>query len=140
MSCDPDDRRRKRFKRLEDAFFDYVVGKIDIYKREFCVSFDHTETSKKCARIDGIVIGDGVIVCVEVDENGHKDYECDEHRMHLVNGELLQLYPDHNIAWVRVNPTAKTTKTRNDRFDDVIKTINCILHTRKTEVVYIGFS
>lgn len=65
------------------------------------------------------------------------DYECDEHRMHLVNGELLQLYPNHNVAWVRVNPTAKS---RNKRFDEVIKSVNCILETKKTEVMYVGFN
>lgn len=140
LSCDPDDGRRKRFKRLEGEFFEYITGKIVVQKREFRVNFDQTHTSKKFARIDGIVIGDGIIVCIEVDEDGHKDYECDEHRMHLVNGELLQLYPDHNIAWVRVNPTAKSTKTRNKRFDDAVKSVNCILETKKTEIVYIGFN
>ena len=140
LTCDPDEGRRKRFRYLENAFFDYIVGKIVVHKREFRVNFDQTHTSKKFARIDGIVIGEGIIVCIEVDEDGHKDYECDEHRMHLVNGELLQLYPDHNIAWVRVNPTAKSTKTRNKRFDDAIKSVNCILETKKTEIVYIGFN
>lgn len=140
MSCDPDDGRRKRFKHLEGEFFDYITGKIDIHKREYRVNFDQNDTSKKFARVDGIVIGDGIVICIEVDEDGHKDYQCDEHRMHLVNGELLQLYPDHNIAWVRVNPTAKSTKTRDKRFDDVIKSVNCILETKKTELVYIGFA
>jgi len=140
LSCDPDDGRRKRFKRLEGEFFEYITGKIDIHKREFRVNFDQNDTSKKFARVDGIVIGDDIVVCIEVDEDGHKDYECEEHRMHLVNGELLQLYPGHNIAWVRVNPTAKSTKTRNKRFDAVIKSVNCILETKKTEVVYIGFN
>jgi hypothetical protein len=140
MSCDPDEGRRKQFKCLENAFFEYIAGKIDIHNREYRVNFDQNVTSKKFAKVDGIVIGDGIVVCIEVDEDGHKDYECDEHRMHLVNGELLQLYPDHNIAWVRVNPTSNSTKTRNKRFDDVIKSIICILETKKTEVVYIGFN
>ena len=140
MSCDPNDARRKLYKRHEEAFFDYVKGKIDVHKREYRVNFDQNETSKKFARVDGIVIGNGIIVCIEVDENGHQDYECDEHRMHLVNGELLQLYPDHNIAWVRVNPSVKSKKTRDKRFDDVIKSVNDILETKKTELVYIGFA
>ncbi len=139
MSCDPNDARRKRYKLHEEAFFDYVKDKIDVHKREFYVNFDRNETSRKFARVDGIVIGDGIIVCIEVDENGHRDYDCDEHRMHLVNGELLQLYPDHNISWVRVNPSVKTTKTRNKRFDDVIESVNYILKKCDTRVVYIGF-
>lgn len=147
MSCDPDDGRRKRFKRYENEFFDYVNGKLDIHKREFHVSFDQTDTSKKFARLDGIVFGDGIIVCIEVDEDGHDNYDCDEHRMHLVNGELLQKYPEHNIAWVRVNPmvpckeqwSPKAVNIRNKRFDDVIETVNDILITKNTELKYIGF-
>jgi hypothetical protein len=139
MSCDPDDRRRKRFKLHEEAFFDYVKDKIDVHKREYHVKFDQNDTSNKFARLDGIVFGDGIIVCIEVDENGHRDYDCDEHRMHLVNGELLQLYPDHNISWVRVNPSVKSSKTRNKRFDDVIESVNDILKRRDTRVVYVGF-
>jgi hypothetical protein len=147
LSCDPDDGRRKRFKRLEGEFFEYITGKIDIHKREFRVNFDQSDTSKKFARIDGIVIGDGIIVCIEIDEDGHENYECDEHRMHLVNGELLQKYPDNDISWVRVNPNVpcedqwsqKAVNIRNKRFDDAIETINNILMTKNTELKYIGF-
>ena len=139
MSCDPNDARRKLYKRYEEEFFAYVKNKLDVHKREFRVAFDPTETVKKFARLDGIVFGDGVIVCLEVDENGHQDYECDEHRMHLVTAELLQKHPGHVVSWVRVNPSVKSTKTRNKRFDDVVMTVNDILKTRDTRVVYIGF-
>jgi hypothetical protein len=147
LSCDPDDSRRKRFKKYEDDFFTYVQDTLDIQAREFCVNFDSNETSKKCARIDGIVMKDDIIVCIEVDEDGHQEYDCDEHRMHLVNGELLQKYPKKNIAWIRVNPTvsideqwsADAIKIRNGRFDEVIKKVNEILLSKNTELVYIGF-
>ena len=147
MSCDQDDDRRKRYKLHEEAFFEYVKDKLDVHKREFHVFFDQNETSRKFARLDGIVFGDCIIVCIEVDENGHQDYDCDEHRMHLVTGELLQRYPDHNIAWIRVNPTIGTKnewsdpskKKREKRFDDVIKSVNDILKTRNACVKYIGF-
>ena len=102
MSCDPNDARRKLFKRHEEAFFAHVKDKLDVHKREFRVSFESTETNKKFARLDGIVFGDGVIVCLEVDENGHREYEDDEHRMHLVTMELLQKYHGHVVSWVRV--------------------------------------
>ena len=150
MSCDPDDSRRKRYKRYEDSFFDYVSDKLDVHKREFRVTFDQNDTARKCARLDGIVFGDGVIVCLEVDEDGHQgggDYECEEQRMHLVNGELLQLYPHHTVSWVRVNPTvesksqwSKTSKKiREKRFEEVVLAVNDILKTRETRVEYIGF-
>jgi len=147
MSCDPNDERRKFFKRYEEAFFDYVKDKIDVHQREFRVTFDPSETSKNFARLDGIVFGDGVIVCLEIDENGHQEYECDEHRMHLVTAELLQKYPDHVVSWVRVNPTVntkspwgkKSQNIREKRFEDVVMTVKHILKTRDTRIVYIGF-
>lgn len=147
MSCDPNDARRKQYKRYEEAFFDYVKDELDIHKREFTVSFDPNETSKKFARLDGVVFGDSIVVCLEVDEDGHENYDCDEHRMHLVTAELLQKYPDHVVSWVRVNPTVdaksqwskKSKAIREKRFDDVICAVNDILRSRETKVVYIGF-
>lgn len=147
MSCDPNEARRKRYKLHEEAFFDYVKDKIDVHKREFRVTFDPEYTSNKFARLDGIVFGDGVIVCLEVDEEGHEDYECDEHRMHLVTAELLQKYPECVVSWVRVNPTIdvkdqwskKTKANREKRFEDVIVAVNDIMRSRDTRIVYIGF-
>ena len=147
MSCDPNDARRKLYKRYEEEFFAYVKDKLDVHKREFRVTFDQNETSKKFARVDGIIFGDGIIVCIEVDENGHQDYECDEHRMHLVTAELLQKYPDHVVSWARVNPTTdektqtskKSQKIREKRFEEVVFEVNDILTTHDTRVVYIGF-
>jgi hypothetical protein len=147
MSCDPNEYRRKLYKQHEEAFFEYVKDKIDVHKREFRVSFDPAETSKKFARLDGIVFGDGIIVCLEVDEDSHEDYDCDEHRMHLVTAELLQKYPDYAVSWVRVDPTTseksqwsnKSKAIREKRFEDVVKCVYDILKSRETKVVYIGF-
>ena len=147
MSCDPNEDRRKRFKLYENAFFEYAKDKLDVHQREFIVKFDPSETAKKFARVDGIVFGDGVIVCLEVDENGHREYECDEHRMHLVTAELLQKYPDNVVSWVRVNPhvgsknewSAYSKKKRAKRFDEVIAVAKDILETRDTRMIYIGF-
>ena len=147
MSCDPNDARRKQYKRFEEAFFDYVKDKLDVHQREFRVTFDRNDTSRKYARLDGVVLCDDVIVCIEIDENGHQDYECDEHRMHLVTAELLQKYPDKAVSWVRVNPTvdakrpwSKTSKKiRENLFEDVVLTVRDILEKHDTRVVYIGF-
>ena len=86
-------------------------------------------------------------MCLEVDENGHQDYECDEHRMHLVTAELLQKYPEHVVSWVRVNPTVgsknewgePSKKKREKRFEEVVETVDDILETRDIRVEYIGF-
>jgi len=147
LSCDPNDDRRKRYKLFENAFFDYVKDKLDVHKREFHVHFDPVDTAKKFARVDGIVFGDDIIVCIEVDENGHQEYECDEHRMHLVAAELLQKYPEHVVSWVRVNPTVgsknewddPSKKKREKRFEEVVETAKDILKMRDICVKYIGF-
>ena len=147
LSCDPNDTRRKQYKRYEEAFFDYVKDKIVVHQREFRVSFDQTETAKKFARLDGVIFEDDSIVCIEIDENGHQEYECDEHRMHLVTAELLQKYPGNVVSWVRVNPTivaksqwSKSSKLiREKRFENVVSVVIDILKTRDTRVVYIGF-
>jgi hypothetical protein len=147
MSCDPNEARRKRYKQHEETFFEYVKDKIDVHRREFHVKFDPDYTSKPFARLDGIVFGDDIIICLEVDENGHESYVCDEHRMHLVTAELLQKYPDRVVSWVRVNPTTdeksqwskKSKAIREKRFEDVVQCVNDILKSRETRVVYIGF-
>jgi hypothetical protein len=147
MACDPDDTRRKLYRRFEEAFFDYVKYKIDISQRNFTVKYDQKETSKKHAFIDGIVMGGCSIVCLEVDEDGHRYYDCDEHRMHLVTAELLQMYPGHTVSWVRVNPTIKaknqwnepSRKAREKRFEEVVTIVNDILEKNDTRIVYIGF-
>ena len=147
MSCDPNDARRKKYKRYEEAFFAYMKDKLEVHNREFHVQFDPIETAKKFARLDGVVFGDGIIVCLEVDENGHQEYECDEHRMHLVTAELLQKYPGNIVSWVRVNPTigsknewSKPSKViREKRFEDVVSSVKDILKIRDTRIMYIGF-
>jgi hypothetical protein len=143
-ACDPDPKRSLRRKKFEDSFFEFAKGKIDLKKREFRVEFDRKETTKTCARIDGIVFKDDVIVCIEVDENGHADdsYECDESRMNLVTGELLQKYPGRDVAWIRVNPTipgsAKqwTKKAKAMRAKLFERTIS-VVKNAKHGVVYI---
>jgi len=147
MSCDPNEARRKRFKLFENAFFEHAKDQLDVHKREFHVKFDPSETAKKFARVDGIVFGNGIIVCLEVDENGHREYECEEHRMHLVTAELLQKHPGNVVSWVRVNPhvgsknewSAPSKKKRAKRFDEVIAVAKDILEKRDTRIVYIGF-
>lgn len=147
LSCDPDDSRRDKFKKYENAFFRHIKGKIDVKRREYIVSYDPLETSKKFARLDGIVFGDNIIVCLEVDENGHACYACDETRMHLVTAELLQQYPGVDVCWIRVNPTTQhknpwgiaAKRVRAERFDAVVKVVNNVLKNNMTNVVYIGF-
>ena len=148
LSCDPNDSRRETHKKYENAFFKHIQGKIDIHRREFKVDYDPNETTKKFARLDGIVFGDGIIVCMEVDENGHETYECEESRTHMVTAELLQQYPHTDVCWVRVNPTTEhknpwgvaAKRVRAERFDAAIDAVNDVLKNKTTDIKYIGFN
>jgi hypothetical protein len=147
LTCDPDDSRREKFKKYEHAFFKHAKGKIDVERREFVVKYDPLETTKKWARLDGVVFGDSIIVCLEVDENGHESYACDESRTHMVTAELLQKYPGTDVCWIRVNPTTEhknpwgvaAKRVRAERFDAAIEAVNDVLKNKKTDVVFIGF-
>ncbi|AGE49791.1 hypothetical protein PBCVCan184_339R [Paramecium bursaria Chlorella virus Can18-4] len=147
LSCDPDDSRRDKFKKYENAFFRHVKGKIDVKRREFVVKYDPKETSKKFARLDGIVFGNGIIICLEVDENGHESYACDESRTHMVTAELLKEYPHTDVCWIRVNPTTKhknpwgvaAKRVRAEQFDAVIKAVSDVLKNKTSNVIRIGF-
>lgn len=147
LSCDPDDSRRETCKKYENAFFRHVQGNIDIKRREFVVKYNPNETTKKFSRLDGIVFGNDIIVCLEVDENGHESYACDKPRMHMVTAELLQQYPGVDVCWIRVNPTTEhknpwgvaAKRVRAERFDAVIQSVNDVLKNKTTGVVYIGF-
>ena len=147
LLCDPDDSRRETRKKYENAFFKYIMGKIDVKRREYIVKYDQKETSKKWARLDGIVFGNGIIVCLEVDENGHESYECEESRTHMVTAELLQQYPHTDVCWVRVNPTTghknpwgiTAKRIRAERFDAAIHAVNDVLKNKTTGIKYIGF-
>ncbi|AGE52756.1 hypothetical protein PBCVCZ2_144R [Paramecium bursaria Chlorella virus CZ-2] len=147
LSCDPDDSRRETRKKYENAFFKHIAGRIDVKRREFIVKYDTNETAKKFARLDGIVFGDGITVCLEVDENGHERYACDESRMHMVTAELLKEYPHTDVCWIRVNPTTKhknpwgvaAKRVRAERFDAVIKVVDDVLKNKTTDIIYIGF-
>lgn len=146
--CDPDETRRITRKRMENAFFEFANGKINLRRREYYIPYDPRETTKTAARIDGIVIEDGIVVCIEVDENGHNTYACDESRTHMASAELLQKFPGYDIAWVRVNPTIKKVKNqwtdkcveiRTKRYEQTINAIKKALVIRETGMVFIGF-
>jgi len=147
LSCDPDDSRREMRKKYENAFFKHIAGKIELPRREFIVKYDPNETTKKWARLDGIVFGDGIIVCLEVDENCHESYACDESRTNMVTMELLQQYPGIDVCWIRVNPATKhknpwgiaAKRARAERFDTVIDTMINVLKNKTTKVFYIGY-
>ncbi|APC25563.1 hypothetical protein BST79_gp050 [Only Syngen Nebraska virus 5] len=147
LSCDPDESRRLPRKKDEHAFFMFLDNhNIEVTQREYRIDYRCVETAKSHAFIDGIIITPDIVVCLEVDEDAHKSYTCDEARTNFASHELLLAFPNHHIAWVRVNPTVgnfkrddKALKIRDERYFEALLSIRNILERPRTEIIYIGY-
>ncbi|AGE53837.1 hypothetical protein PBCVNEJV4_274R [Paramecium bursaria Chlorella virus NE-JV-4] len=147
LSCDPDTSRRLPRKKDEHAFFCFIKKHgINITQREYRIDYRCIDTSKSHAFIDGIIITPNIVICIEVDEDAHKSYECDEARTNFASTELLLAFPEHHIAWIRVNPTIgnfdrsdKALKIRDERYFEAVLSIRKFLERPTTDIVYIGY-
>ncbi|AGE57759.1 hypothetical protein ATCVNTS1_738L [Acanthocystis turfacea Chlorella virus NTS-1] len=150
--CDPDEARRVTKKRSEAAFF-YFLKKsgVEVTQEQYWIEYRCIDTDKKRAEIDGVIITKDVVVCLELDEDAHESYPklCEQTRMHNATAELMIAFPNHSIAWVRVNPhtkkdgkrdTTSHAKTiRNQRHKKALKIIKDILQNPRNCVEYIGY-
>jgi hypothetical protein len=147
LSCDPDESRRLPRKKDEHAFFMFLEKhNIEVTQREYRIDYRCVETSKSHAFIDGVIITPDIVICLEVDEDAHRNYSCDEARTNFASHELLLAYPKHHISWVRVNPTIgnfdrsdKALRLRNDRYSEAVSSIRELLNKPRTEIIYIGY-
>jgi hypothetical protein len=83
---------------------------------------------------------------LEVDEDAHKSYSCDEARTNFASTELLLAFPKHHISWIRVNPTIgnfdrsdKALNIRDERYFEAVLLIRDLIQNPRTQIVYIGF-
>ncbi|AGE57663.1 hypothetical protein ATCVNTS1_466L [Acanthocystis turfacea Chlorella virus NTS-1] len=151
LACDPDDSRKLARKRDEAAFFNFLNKHIVITQREFPVHYRCIDTNKTMAFIDGIIITKDIVICLELDEDAHEVYDqgCEEARMHNVSAELKIAFPNHNVAWVRVNPhtkkngkrdvSSRAKKIRDQRYKEALEIIEDILQKPKDCIEYIGY-
>ncbi|AGE50279.1 hypothetical protein ATCVCanal1_691L [Acanthocystis turfacea Chlorella virus Canal-1] len=151
IACDPDDSRRLDKKRDEAAFFNFLNKHITITQQSYPVHFRCIDTNKMRAEIDGIIITKDTVVCLELDEDAHEYYDevCEEARMHNVSAELKIAYPDHSVAWVRVNPhtkkngkrdkSSRALKIRDKRHQEALGIIEDILQNPRDCIEYIGY-
>jgi len=112
--------------------------------KEYKIDYKNIDTTRTRSFIDGIIIRDDIVVCLEVDEDAHVTYNCDEARMHDASAELILAFPDRHIKWIRVNPTCedrsdKSMKIRNSRYHEVVKLIRNVLQHPTSGIEYIGY-
>jgi hypothetical protein len=147
ISCDPDTSRRLPRKKDEHAFFCFLEKhNIKVTQREYRIDYRCVDTSKSHAFIDGVIITPDIVICLEVDEDAHKRYDCDEARTNFASTELLLAFPDHYISWVRVNPTIgnfdrrdKALKIRDERYFEAVLLIRKLLERPRMDTIYIGY-
>jgi hypothetical protein len=95
--CDP----KGHTKQFEDA----VLNQLKEMKYGVDDQYEIDAYGRKRAHfIDGVILFDGVVVAIEVDEkSGHKDKDEDERRM-IVCEEFLEEQHGVPVAWVRIVP------------------------------------
>lgn len=147
LSCDPDESRRLPRKKDEHAFFCFLKKhNIDVTQREYRIDYKCVNTSKSHAFIDGIIITPDIVICLEVDEDAHRNYSCDEARTNFASTELLLAFPEHHISWIRVNPTIgdfdrsdKALRLRDERYFDAVLSIRYLIQKPRTGIIYVGY-
>lgn len=142
LVCDPEEKRRAIKKRDEYAFFRFLKKhNIPVTTEQYHVHFTCAETSRKYAKVDGIIVTPAIVILLEVDEDGHRHYDkaCDAARTQLVSEEIILAYPEHELAWVRVNPTSESKKIRSARFLETVLHIKDLLKSPRTTTMMIGF-
>jgi hypothetical protein len=152
LSCDPDESRKLLRKKDEHAFFSFLEkNDFDITCREYRIDYVCIDTSRKYSKIDGMVITPNVVVCIELDEDEHEFYKCDEARMHDASAEVMLAFPDRPISWIRVNPNTKTKtgkrdrsakaiKIRDERHEETLIALRDLVDNPRTCIKYVGYS
>jgi len=115
------------------------------YKREHHVTFQCI--GRTCAYIDFIVIINGVIIFIEVDETQHEDYgiDCDIKRMSdiysslMLDGNTLPvIFIRYNPHGYKVNGVTKPTK-QVDRHAKLIETIQYASTLKNNAIMYLYY-
>ena len=152
LACDPDDSRRTVRLKDETAFFDFLAENgVSVTQRSYRIDYRCIDTAKKYSLIDGVIIAADVVVCLELDEDAHEQYDsvCEEARMNDASAELKIAFPDRPIAWIRVNPHTKkdgkrdvsraAKKVRDERHRKALVLIRDVLENPWGGIKYVGY-
>jgi len=152
LVCDPDDSRRTTRLKDETAFFDFLAeNDVSVTQRSYRIDYQCIDTSKTRSEIDGVIVTPKIVVCLELDEDAHEQYDpvCEEARMNDASAELKIAFPNHSVAWVRVNPHIKkdgrrdvsrrARKVRDERHREALLLIRNVLENPRDCIEYVGY-
>ena len=152
LACDPDESRRTARLKDERAFFDFLAKNgVSVTQRSYRIDYRCIDTSRKYSLIDGVIVAADVVVCLELDEDAHENYDkiCEEARMNDASAELKIAFPDRPIAWIRVNPHTKkdgkrdvsrrAKKVRDERHREALVLIRDVLENPRGLIEYVGY-
>jgi hypothetical protein len=120
--CDPNSNSRK----YEFAVLDRLkerYGFVSQYKIYDAVNESERVRSRFIHAIDGAILFDGIVVAIEVDEEGHSRYteEVEERRMRICE-EYLEEEHGVDVTWIRIVPNIRGGKKvlgdGNDQFGE----------------------
>ena len=151
--CNPDKTICVKHKIDEEAFFSFLSANgIYITQREYRIDYRCIDTKKSHSFIDGIIISKDIVICLEVDEEAHQQYDpiCEEARLNNASAELRLQYPEHYISWLRINPntlnkkgkrdrSAKANKIRDGRHKEALSIIRQLLAEPADCIEYVGY-
>jgi len=152
LMCDPDESRRAARLKDETAFFDFLAENgVSVTQRSYRIDYQCIDTAKKYSLIDGVIITADVVVCLELDEDAHENYDptCEKARMNDASAELKIAFPNHSVAWIRVNPHIKkdgkrdvsraAKKVRDERHRKALVLIRDVLENPWGGIKYVGY-
>ena len=152
LMCDPDESRRAARLKDETAFFDFLAENgVSVTQRSYRIDYRCINTVKKYSLIDGVIITADVVVCLELDEDAHENYDptCEKARMNDASAELKIAFPDRPIEWIRVNPHTKkdgkrdvsraAKKVRDERHREALLLIRDVLENPRGLIEYVGY-
>jgi hypothetical protein len=136
----------KRCK-LQESIVEKLLKDNNIeYKREYRITFRHIGLTY--ARVDFIININGVIICLEVDENQHIHYRIkyEVNRMYYVYKSLMMNINIIPIVFIRYNPhgykingmTKRTTL--EERHEKLIETIKYALTLNDNAIIYLFYN
>lgn len=125
---------QQKRNREEETIAKFLTDNDIDFKREHRIEFDCATSDSFYARVDFLIIRNGTLVILEVDENQHSSYGvvCDVSRMCKIYEFLLMGGNELPVHYLRYNPDAfrvngKTRKTtRVKRQSELLKAIRSV--------------
>jgi len=147
VSCDPKKVNREKMK--EKIIKNFLIQNNINFKEQHKIDFSCVDNNLTYCYIDFIILKQNTIICLEVDEEQHKQYNdsisCDSSRTAKIIESLRLEQNNMNIIIIRYNPDEfkvdgkKYTISDNERHLILLNTINNDYSNNYTGICYLFY-